>query len=58
MEIDGLAREITFDNLGGTVYDNGGIDPGMGGFIELNFDDKTFRINIAPFTGKLTVQEL
>ena len=51
-------REITFDALGGTVYDNGSIAPGAGGFIELTFGDKVYRINIAPFTGKLTVQEL
>jgi type II secretory pathway pseudopilin PulG len=56
--IDGVAREITFDNLGGTVYfDGAGIVPGVGGYIELTFDDEVYRINIAPFTGKLTVQE-
>lgn len=58
VSIDGPAREITFDHLGGTVYfDGAGIVPGTGGYLELTFDDEVFRINIAPFTGKLTVQE-
>ena len=58
-DIDGLALgdrpEITYDQLGGTV--NGPI-AGTGGNVVMSFGDQSYRIDIAAFTGKLTVTEL
>lgn len=58
--IDGVSLgdrpEITYDTLGGTVQAGG--DPGTGGNIVLTFGDESYRIDIAAFTGKLTVSEL
>ena len=58
--IDGFALadrpEITYDTLGGTVVPGGG--PGTGGYIVISFGDEQYRIDIATFTGKLTVQKL
>ena len=61
VEIEGVTLppdrpEITYDQLGGTVSPGGG--PGTGGNITLTFDDENYRIDIAAFTGKLTVTEL
>jgi type II secretory pathway pseudopilin PulG len=47
--------EITYDQLGGTVN---GAAPGTGGNVVITFDDESYRIDIAAFTGKLTVTEL
>ena len=48
--------EITYDQMGGTVlFDN---TPGIGGTVTLSFDGANYQIDIAPFTGKLTVVEL
>ena len=44
--------EITYDQLGGTVK---GAVAGTGGYVVLSFDDESYRIDIAAFTGKLTV---
>jgi prepilin-type N-terminal cleavage/methylation domain-containing protein len=58
--IDGVALEdrpeITYDQLGGTVV-AGGI-PGTGGNIDIAYNDISYRITVAPFTGKLTVTEM
>ncbi len=58
--IDGIALEdrpeITYDQLGGTVV-AGGI-PGTGGNIDIAYNDISYRITVAPFTGKLTVTEM
>lgn len=54
--IDGGSRHVTFDELGGTVSDLG--VPGTGGSITITGGDFSYRINISPFTGKLTVTEL
>ena len=48
--------EITYDTLGGTVRP--GNTPGIGGNIVMTFDGVSYMITIAPFTGKLTVDEL
>ena len=59
-DIDGTVLadrpEITYDQLGGTVI-FGGV-PGNGGELVVTFDDIDYRINFAPFTGKMTVTEL
>jgi hypothetical protein len=59
-DIDGVALtdrpEITYDTLGGTVKP-GGV-PGTGGNVVLSFGGESYRIDIASFTGKLTVSEL
>jgi type II secretory pathway pseudopilin PulG len=47
--------EITYDQLGGTVN---GAAPGTGGNVVITFDDESYRIDIAAFTGKLTVTKL
>jgi type II secretory pathway pseudopilin PulG len=60
VEIEGVSLpdrpEITYDQLGGTVRPGGGA--GTGGSITLTYDDESYRIDISPFTGKLTVTEL
>jgi type II secretory pathway pseudopilin PulG len=48
--------EITYDTLGGTVVPGGG--PGTGGDIVVTFNNESYRIDIASFTGKLTVTKL
>jgi type II secretory pathway pseudopilin PulG len=59
-DIDGAALidrpEITYDTLGGTVRP-GGV-PGVGGNLDVSFNDERYRINVAAFTGKLTVSKL
>jgi type II secretory pathway pseudopilin PulG len=59
-DVDGLLLtdrpEITYDTLGGTVRPGGA--PGTGGNIVVTFGDESYRVDIAPFTGKLTVTEL
>ncbi len=47
--------EITYDELGGTVQSSSA--PGLGGSIVMTFKDSSYRITVAPFTGKLTVIE-
>jgi type II secretory pathway pseudopilin PulG len=47
--------EITYDQLGGTVN---GAAPGTGGNVVVSFGDESYRIDIAAFTGKLTVTKL
>ncbi|MHC4220088.1 MAG: hypothetical protein ACYSU7_16710 [Planctomycetota bacterium] len=59
-DIEGLSLadrpEITYDQLGGTVNSLGG--PGIGGNIVVSFGDESYRIDVAAFTGKLTVTHL
>ena len=49
--------EITYDLMGGTVLSNTQSVPGTGGSITLSYKDSSYRIDISPFTGKLTVVE-
>jgi len=50
--------EITYDLMGGTVLSNSASLPGTGGSVTLSYKDSSYEIDIAPFTGKLTVTEL
>ena len=56
VNLDGMTRQITYDALGGTVMAVG--TPGTGGQITVSSPSGDYRINIAPFTGKLTVTKL
>ncbi len=49
--------EITYDLMGGTVLSNSASIPGLGGSVTLSYKDRSYRIDISPFTGKLTVVE-
>jgi len=54
--IDGGAAFVTYDQLGGTVMD--GNAPGVGGSFVVSSDEASYKVNIAPFTGKLTVEKI
>ncbi|HWB20449.1 MAG TPA: prepilin-type N-terminal cleavage/methylation domain-containing protein [Phycisphaerales bacterium] len=56
VDIDGGGRDIQYDTIGGTV--RSGNLPGLGGSIVVSSANVSYRITIAAFTGKLTVQEL
>ena len=60
--IDGIdladRPEITYDLMGGTVLSDSASLPGTGGFVTLSYKDSSYQVDIAPFTGKLTVTEL
>lgn len=56
VELDGNERFLTFDELGGTIAPDG--TPGTGGSIVLKSATQRYRITIAAFTGKMTVQKL
>ncbi len=56
VSIDSGKREITFDELGGTVT-NGGL-PGTGGTLILRSPDAAYRLELAPITGKVRVTRL
>lgn len=59
VEIDDDARDVSYDALGGTVTSGGGgITPGIGGSLIINSAQESFRVDIAPFTGKLKVTKL
>lgn len=59
VDIDGGGRDLQYDSLGGTVMGGGsnGV-PGTGGSIIVQSGEERYQINIAPFTGKLTVVKL
>ena len=57
VSIDGDNRYVTYDQLGGTVR-AGGSSPGIGGSITISSEEAVYRVNIAPFTGKLTVERV
>jgi len=54
--IDGSARFITFDEIGGTVGSSG--LPGTGGAIVLRSPDAAYRLDLSPLTGKVRVTRL
>jgi len=56
VNIDGGERFVTYDELGGTVTTAG--TGGTGGSIVIESPNSSYRINIAPFTGKLTVEKI
>jgi prepilin-type N-terminal cleavage/methylation domain-containing protein len=51
--IDGEARSITFDPLGGTVAPSGA--PSTGGFVDIQSTETALRIEFAPLTGRARV---
>ncbi len=60
-DIDGVllapnGADVSYDALGGTVMDVG--IPGIGGQITVASPTRSYQIDIAPFTGKLTVTKL
>jgi prepilin-type N-terminal cleavage/methylation domain-containing protein len=56
VSIDGGKRDITFDELGGTLTSAG--PPGRGGTLILRSPDAAYRLEIAPVTGKVRVTRL
>ncbi len=48
--------ELTYDQLAGTVSPDG--NAGIGGSITLTYKGDSYKVTVAPFTGKLTVIEL
>jgi prepilin-type N-terminal cleavage/methylation domain-containing protein len=59
VNIDGNNRDLQYDSLGGTIKAGGSSGvPGTGGSIVVTSGDESYQINIAPFTGKLTVIKL
>jgi prepilin-type N-terminal cleavage/methylation domain-containing protein len=56
VDLDGGGRDVYFDPLGGTVM--AGSAPGVGGFVQIASSDFTFQLNILPFTGKMTVEQV
>ena len=57
VSIDGGNSYVTYDALGGTVM-TGGAAPGTGGPIYVKAADNLYRVDIAPFVGKLTVTKM
>jgi Tfp pilus assembly protein FimT len=56
VSIDAGGRDVQYDSIGGTV--RSGNLPGLGGTIVVGSANVSYRITIAAFTGKLTVEEL
>ncbi len=54
--LDGSSRDISFDELGGTVSSTG--LPGSGGTIVISAPGVRYQIEIAPVTGKLVVARI
>lgn len=54
--LDGGRTWVTYDELGGTVGPGGG--PGTGGEITVISPNAMFKLRVAPFTGRLTVEKL
>ena len=57
VDLDSGRDFMTFDEYGGSITSAGGA-PGTGGTIELSSRGHRYRVNIAPFTGKTTVEVL
>ena len=53
---DGGTRDVTFDELGGTVA-AGGL-PGTGGTLILRSPDAAYRLQLSALTGKVRVTRL
>lgn len=49
---------LIFDELGGPVENLTGPEAGNGGSLEVRGDLAAFRINVAPFTGRVTVERI
>lgn len=46
---------LIFDELGGPVQDLEGPDPGAGGTLNVNGSNSVFRLDVQPYTGRVTV---
>ena len=57
VSLDAGLDYMTFDEYGGSISSAGGA-PGIGGVIELSSRDYEYRVTVAPFTGKTTVEVL
>ncbi|MAJ46904.1 MAG: hypothetical protein CBC35_06485 [Planctomycetes bacterium TMED75] len=55
VNLDAGLDYMTFDEYGGSVSSAGGV-PGIGGVIDLTSGSKRYRVNVAPFTAKTTVE--
>lgn len=49
---------LIFDELGGPVENLTGPEPGNGGSLEVRSEMASFRISVAPFTGRVTVERI
>jgi type II secretory pathway pseudopilin PulG len=56
VDIDGGSQDLHFDELGGTI--SGTSAPGTGGSLIVESGVERYQINMAPFTGKLSVIKL
>ncbi|MHC5022327.1 MAG: pilus assembly FimT family protein [Planctomycetota bacterium] len=56
VDLDGGGSDLYFDALGGTIM--AGSAPGVGGHVHLASSDFTFQLNVLPFTGKMTVEQI
>lgn len=56
VSLDGSARDISFDELGGTVSSTG--LPGSGGTIVISAPGVRYQIDVAPVTGKVVVARI
>ncbi|MSR40283.1 MAG: type II secretion system protein [Phycisphaerales bacterium] len=56
VELDGNSRDVSFDELGGTVSSTG--LPGSGGSIVIAAPGVRYRIELAPVTGKIVVARI
>ena len=57
VDLDSGLDYMTFDEYGGSIASAGGA-PGIGGVIELSSRNYEYRVTVAPFTGKTTVEVL
>ena len=57
VDLDSGRDFMTFDEYGGSIASAGGA-PGTGGTIELASSGHRYRVTVAPFTGKTTVEVL
>ena len=57
VNLDAGLDYMTFDEYGGSISSAGGA-PGIGGVIELTSQGHQYRVSVAPFTGKTTVEVL
>lgn len=48
---------LIFDELGGPVLELDGPDPGAGGSLEVIGSGSTFRVDVQPYTGRVTVTQ-
>ncbi len=49
---------LIFDELGGPIAELEGDNPGIGGRVQITGSGSVFRIDVAPYTGRITVTRL